>query len=233
LPLTSTKALYVSRERLNLDAQMNQTFIRVLRRIKLDKPVLIAGFPGIGDIGSIVAKMLIELSQAELFADLYSPVFQDFVFIDKNGVCHPPRYEFYAARKSRDLVILTGDGYPALEDIPGYYEVCGDILDFAEKLDCKSIITMDGAVLPSSNEIYVAATSKEIASQYIEKGAASYRNKRIVGLSGLLLGLAREHGLEGACLLVSTPGYKRDRKAAFRICRFLVDFLKMDMLESF
>jgi len=213
---------------------MNQTLIRVFRRLKLDDPILIAGFPGIGNIGSIVAKMLIELLQAELFADLYSPTFQDIVFISKNGVCHPPRYEFYAVRKSRNLIILTGDGYPALEDISGHYEVCSDILDFIEKLECKSIITIDGIVIPLSHgEIYVAATSKEIASQYIAKGAVPYRNKRIVGLPGLLLGLAEKRGLEGACLLVSTPGYRKDRKAAFRIYKFLADFLKIDVLESF
>ena len=125
------------------------------------------------------------------------------------------------------MIILTGDGYPSFEDIPGHYEVCGEILDFAEKLGCKSIITIDGAAMSSSQgEIYVAVTSKETASWFIEKGARLYRNKRIVGLSGLLLGLAERRGFEGACLLASTPGYKRDRKAAFRAYRFLADFLK-------
>jgi len=213
---------------------MNQTFIRVLRRLKLDNPILIAGFPGIGDVGSIAAKIFIELSQAKLFAELYSPLFQDFVFIDNNGVCHPPRYEFYTTKKNRDLIILTGDGYLALEDIPGHYEVCDEILDFIEKLDCKYIIAIDGTVMPLiQGEIYVAATSKKVASQFILKGAAPYRNKRIIGLSGLLLGLARKRGLEGTCLLVSTPGYKRDRKAAFRAYKFIVDFLEIDMSEAF
>jgi len=214
---------------------MNQPFIRVLHSPKLEDPILIAGFPGIGDIGSIVAKMLIEFSQADLFAELYFPAFQDLVFIDKNGICHPPRYEFYAVKKERDLIIMTGDGYPAFEDIRGHYEVSGEILDFAENLGCKLIITIDGAITPSFyDEIYVAATSKEIASQYIEKGASPYKNKRIIGLAGLLLGLAEKRGLNGVCLLASTPGYKRDRNAAFRIYKFLAGFLKSDFqdLES-
>jgi len=206
---------------------MNRTFIRTLRHIRFEDPILIAGFLGIGDIGSMAAKIFINLSQAELFTELYSPTFQDFVFIDRKGVCHPPRYEFYAVRKDGDLIILTGDGYPALEDVSGYYEVCSEILDFAEKLGCRSIITIDGAAMPVSNEeIYVAATSKEIALKYIMKGAIPYRNKRIIGLSGLLLGLAEKRGLEGACLLASTSIYRRDRKAAFRIYKFLVDLLK-------
>lgn len=202
--------------------------------LKLENSLLIAGFPGIGYIGSIVAKMLIEFSQADLFGELYSPNFQDFVFIDKNGICHPPRYRFYAVRKSRDLIILTGDGYPALEDIPGHYKVCGDILDFVEKIGCRFIITIDGVPLSlSREEIFVAATSKEIASQYIEKGVAPYKNKRIIGLAGLILGLAKKRELEGACLLASTSGYKRDRKAAFRVYKFLTDFLKNNLSNGY
>ena len=208
---------------------MNRTFIRVLRHLKFENPLLIAGFPGIGAIGSVVAKILIEFLQAKLFGELYSPTFQDFVFIDKNGICRPPRYEFYVVRRGRDMIIMTGDGYPALEDIRGHYEVSGEILDFAGNFGCKVIITIDGAVMPSSyEEIYVAATSKEIASQFIEKGASLYKNKRIIGLAGLILGLAEKRGLNGACLLASTPGYKRDRKAAFRAYKFLSDFLKND-----
>jgi hypothetical protein len=188
---------------------------------------LIVCFPGIGEIGTIVAKMLIDLYQADLFAELYSPLFQDFVFIDKKGICYPPRFEFYHAGNKRDLIILTGNGYPGFDDIPGHYEVCGAILDFAEDLGCRYIMTVDGAVVSlPEEEIYVAATSKEVASYYLEKGAHLYKNRRIMGLSGLLLGLAEKRGLEGACLLASTPGYRRDRKAAFRVYRFLTDLLK-------
>ena len=208
---------------------MDRTLIRVLRHLKMENPILIAGFPGIGAIGSIVTKILIEFLQAELFGDLYSPIFQDFVFIDKNGICHPPRFEFYAGKKNQDLIILTGDGYPALEDIPGHYEICNDILDFVGELGCRSIITIDGAVMPFSHEeIFVAATSREIVSQCIENGAIPYRNRRIIGLAGLILGLARQRGLEGACLLASTPGYKKDRKAALRIYKFLMNLFKED-----
>ena len=211
---------------LNPDAQMNGSFIRTLRHPKINEPILIAGFLGLGEIGNIVAKMLIDLLQAELFAELYSSAFQDFVFIDKNGICRPPRYEFYDVRRGRDLIILTGDGYPSFDDIPGHYEICNNILDFIEKFACKSIITIDGAASSLSQEkIYVSATSKEIVSQYVEKGATLYRNKRIIGLSGLILGLAKKRGFEGACLLASTPGYRRDRKAAFRVYRFLSEFL--------
>ncbi|KYH40652.1 MAG: hypothetical protein AYL33_005450 [Candidatus Bathyarchaeota archaeon B63] len=205
---------------------MNETFIKVLRSPESKSSILIAGFPGVGEIGSLAAKMLTNSFQADLFAELYSPTFQDLVFIDKRGICYLPKFEFYYAKKRPDLILLRGNGYPELDDIPGHYEVSGAILDFVEDLGCRFIITIDGVVVPlPQEEIYVAATSKEIASHYVKRGAHLYRNRRIIGLSGLLVGLAAKRGLDGICLLASTPGYKVDRQAALRVYRFLIDAL--------
>ena len=209
---------------------MDQTYIRVHSRPKLEDPILVAGLPGIGNIGKIVAGLLIESSHAELFAELYSPSFPDYALIDKKGICRPPRYELYASKTSKNLVILTGDSQPPLEDIPAHYEVCGDVLDFVTELGCKFIITVGGAPSPQrTKEIYVAATSKKDAKECVEKGAAVYKGGRIVGAAGLLLGLAKKRGLRGVCLLGSTLGLTADREAASRLHKFLRRMLGTDV----
>jgi len=212
---------------------MGQTVTRIYRVLELEKPVAIAGFPGIGDVGNLVTKMLVNFLRAILIGELYSSNFQDFVFINKSGICRPPRYEFYVAKERKNLLIVTGDGYPAFEDIPGHYEICSDILDFISKFGCKFIVTIDGVpALMSQNGIFVAATSKRILPRIIEKGASLYRNKKIVGLSGLILGLAKSRGLEGLCILASASRYDKDEKAAFRAYKFLMDLLKSDLLHE-
>ena len=208
---------------------MGRTITRIYRVLELEEPIVIAGFPGVGDVGSLVTKMLVNFLRADLIGELYSSNFQDFVFINKSGICHPPRYEFYVARKRRDLLIVTGDGYPAFEDIPGHYEICGDILDFISKFGCKFIVVIDGVpVVTQQNGIFVAATSKRILQQI--RGASIYRNRKIVGLSGLILGLAERRGLEGLCILASTSRYDRDEKAAFRAYKFLMNLFRSDLL---
>ena len=210
---------------------MGRTITRIYRVLELEEPIVIAGFPGVGDVGSLVTKMLVNFLRADLIGELYSSNFQDFVFINKSGICHPPRYEFYVARKRRDLLIVTGDGYPAFEDIPGHYEICGDILDFISKFGCKFIVVIDGVpVVTQQNGIFVAATSKRILQQI--RGASIYRNRKIVGLSGLILGLAEKRGLEGLCILASTSRYDRDEKAAFRAYKFLMNLLRSDLLRG-
>ena len=208
---------------------MGRTITRIYRVLELEEPIVIAGFPGVGDVGSLVTKMLVNFLRADLIGELYSSNFQDFVFINKSGICHPPRYEFYVARKRRDLLIVTGDGYPAFEDIPGHYEICGDILDFISKFGCKFIVVIDGVpVVTQQNGIFVAATSKRILRQM--RGVSIYRNRKIVGLSGLILGLAERRGLEGLCILASTSRYDRDEKAAFRAYKFLMNLFRSDLL---
>lgn len=212
---------------------MNQTYIRMHSRPKLEDPVLVAGLPGIGNIGKIVAGLLIESSHAELFAELYSPSFPDYALIDKEGICRPPRYEFYASKAGKNLMILTGDSQPPLEDIPAHYEVCDDVLDFATSLGCKFIITVGGAPSPHrTKEIYVAATSRKQAKECLEKEVTIYKGGRIVGAAGLLLGLAKKRGLKGICLLGSTLGLTADREAALRLYKFLGRILGTDIQEG-
>jgi proteasome assembly chaperone (PAC2) family protein len=212
---------------------MNQAYIRLLFDPKLENPIFVVGFPGIGNIGRTVARLLIEFSRAKLFAELYSPSFPDYVFIDKKGVCHPPRYEFYASTTGRNLVILTGDSQPPLEDIPAHYEVCSEVVDFAGKLGCSFIITVEGAPSPHpTKDVYVAATSRKQAEEYTRKNALIYKGRSIVGVPGLLLGLAKRRGLEGICLLGSTLGITADRETAFRVYKFLKKVLGTDTQEG-
>jgi len=155
------------------------------------------------------------------------------VFIDKKGICRPPKYEFYVSPNSPNFVILMGDSQPALEDIPAFYELCSDILDYVSDLGCKSIITMDGApTADPTKEIYVAATDKDLVKEYASKGAVAYKRRRIIGVSGLLLGLAKKRGLKGVCLLGSTSGFTADREAAFRVYRFLRKVMVPESKES-
>jgi len=212
---------------------MDQTYIRELFRPKPEKPLLIVGFPGIGNIGEIVARLLIEFSRAELFAELYSPSFPDYVIIDKRGICRPPRFEFYASTIGKSLIILTGDAQPPIEAIQAHYEVYGEALDFISELGCSFIVTVDG--VPSqrpAEEIYVAATSKELAAEYAEKNVLIYKGRRILGVSGFILGLAKMRGLEGICLLASTLGLTVDQEAAFNVYKFLRKVLGTEIKED-
>lgn len=217
---------------------MDKPQFSYLSHPELENPVIVEGLPGFGNVGKAAAQLLIEFTQAKPFAELYSPSFPDYVIINDHGICRPPRYEFYAAQiEKKHFIILTGDAQPSLEDVVVHYELCGEILDFAEKHGGRFIATMGGAPTPRpTDEVYVAATSQKLAIEIMEKGAILYGKGRIVGATGLLLGLAKKRGFEGICLLGATTGLKTDRRAAFSVFKLLMKSLgtevKKDALKS-
>ncbi|MEM3703440.1 MAG: PAC2 family protein [Candidatus Bathyarchaeia archaeon] len=213
---------------------MDKPYFREIFAIPLENPIFVQGLPGFGNVGKIAAHLLIKFCGAKIFAELYAPYFPDYVSVDSSGVCRLPKYEFYAAQMEKnDFILMTGDTQPSFEDVVAHYELCGRILDFAVKHGCKFIVTM-GGIQTSENkmQVYVAATSPRLAVDFMEKGAIIYGRGRIVGAAGLTLGMAKERGLEGICLLGATTGFKADRGAGFSVFKFLMKALGNEVKEG-
>jgi proteasome assembly chaperone (PAC2) family protein len=200
----------------------------------LEKPIFVLGLPGFGNVGKIAVHLLIKFCSAKPFAELYSPSFPDYVSVNSKGICHMPRYEFYAApMEKNDFLIMTGDTQPSFDDVVAHYMLCSEILDFVEKKRCSFMVTIGGAPITEEKaQVYVAATSPRLALEFMEKGAVIYSKGRIVGATGLMLGLAREHNLEGICLLGATTGLRADRGAGFSVFKFLMKALGNEVKEG-
>ena len=207
---------------------MEDSYIHQLFHPKLDKPIFVEGLPGFGDVGKIAAQLLIQFSEAKLFAEYYSPFFPDYVTISGDGICSPPRYEFYAPPSGEKLnaVVLTGNLQPPLDNVTAHYKICEELLDFAQKLGCEFVVTIGGVpVSTDRKEVFVAATSNELAAKVMEEGGVIYGKGRILGATGLLLGLAKERGIDGICLLGATEGLQSDKDAGFAAFNLLTKIL--------
>jgi len=200
----------------------------------LEKPIFVLGLPGFGNVGKIAVHLLLKFCGAKPFAELYSPSFPDYVSVNSKGICHMPRYEFYAApMEKNDFLIMTGDTQPSFDDVVAHYMLCSEILDFLERKRCSFVITIGGAPITEEKaQVYVAATSPRLALEFMEKGAVIYSKGRIVGATGLMLGLARERNLEGICLLGATTGLRADRGAGFSVFKFLMKALGNEVKEG-
>ncbi len=210
---------------------MDKPFFNELFKPSLKRPTFISGLPGFGDVGRIAARFFIEATDAKRFAELYSPYFPDYVIVNSKGICRLPRYEFYAASLSskRDYVILTGDVQPSFEDVNAHYWMCCEVLDFMSEFECDFIVTLGGVPTPYPiDEVYVAALSDELREGLVKKGAKLYKRGRIVGATGLLLGLAKARGWKGFCLLGATTGMEPDLKAASSLFKFLTSALGLE-----
>jgi len=215
-------------------SEVDQTFFREVSKPVLESPIFVQGLPGFGNVGKIAAHLLIKFCSAKPFMELYSPSFPDYVSVTSKGVCNLPRYEFYAApMEKNDFIIMTGDTQPSFDDVQGHYAICDEILDTVQKHQCNMIITIGGMPMTEEKaQVYVAATSPRLAQEFMDKGAIIYSKGRIVGATGLMLGLAKERGLEGICLLGATTGFRTDRGAGFSVFKFLMKALGNEVKEG-
>jgi proteasome assembly chaperone (PAC2) family protein len=213
---------------------MDKPYLREIFNPALENPIFVQGLPGFGNVGRIAAHLLIKFCSAKPFAELYSPSFPDYVSISSKGIAHLPRYEFYSAPlEKNNLVIMTGETQPSFDDVVAHYHVCAEIVDFVERLGCHFIVTIGGVPITEDKaQVYVAATSPRIATEFMEKGAVIYSKGRIVGGTGLTLALAKERNLEGVCLLGTTTGFKADRGAGFLVFKFLLKALGKEIKEG-
>jgi uncharacterized protein (TIGR00162 family) len=213
---------------------MDKPYLLEMFNPTLENPIFVQGLPGFGNVGRIAAHLLIKFCEAKPFAKLYSPSFPDYVSISSKGITHLPKYEFYAAPiENNNLIIMTGETQPSFDDVLAHYQVCSEIVDFAEKKGCHFIVTIGGIpITEDKTRIYVAATSSKLANEFKEKGAVIYSKGRIVGGTGLTLALAKERKLDGVCLLGTTTGFKADRGAGFMVFKFLMKVLGKEIKEG-
>lgn len=201
---------------------------------QLKNPIFIEGLAGLGNVGLLAARHMIETTGGKVFAELYAPYFQDYVAVNKDGICHPPRYRFYAAKTERQhYIILIGESQPSLEDTLAHYDLCDEILDFVHKYGSRFIVTMGGVVTSKpGNDVYISATSPKLVKKHLKKGIQTYGEGRIVGATGLLLGLAKKRGWKGICLLGATTGFGAERGTALALYKVLTNIIEAETEEK-
>jgi uncharacterized protein (TIGR00162 family) len=190
--------------------------IEIYEKPKLKNPVLIEGLPGIGFVANIAALHLIQELKAKLFAEIMSASFQDLAVTTETGGTHYPTNRLHYHKRSdggRDLIIWYGNTQ-ALTTF-GQYELCGRVLDIAEQLGCRYIITLGGFKrdeMKTTPQIYCAASDAETLNEALDLGAKIMVGQ-IFGVAGLLIGLGRLRGFKGFSLLVETLGTHPDANA--------------------
>ncbi len=206
--------------------------IEISEKPQLNNPVLIEGLPGIGFVANIAALHLIDELKAKRFAEIVSASFQDFAVITETGGARSPVNELYYYKRGdggRDLIIWHGNTQ-ALTTF-GQYELCGKVLDIAQELGCRFVISIGGfkkdEVQPAP-AIYSAATDNETMKEALDLGTKVMVG-HIFGVAGLLIGLSRLRDMRGFALLVDTLGMYPDANATRHALTVLGKYLNLNI----
>jgi len=206
--------------------------INIAEKPALNDPILIEGLPGIGFVANIAALHLINELKATRFAEIISGSFQDFAVTTEGGGTRSPINELYYVKRDnavRDLIIWYGNTQ-ALTTF-GQYELCGKVLDLAEELGCKFVISIGGFKkdqVQSVPGLYSAATDPETSKEVLDLGTKIMVG-HVFGIAGLLIGLARLRNVRGYALLVDTLGMYPDANATRYALSLLDKSLKLNV----
>ncbi len=180
----------------------------------LKSPILIEGLPGIGNVGKLALDFIIDETKAKKIAEFHSYGFPHSVFVNEDNLVELPAIEVFAKqRKGKpDLLLLAGDVQPL--DEQSCYQFSDTVLEMAKELNCSEIITLGGIAMkqvPKSPQVFLTGNSREIVKKY-QKSTQLNNNLYgtvgpIVGVSGVLLGLAKRKNICAVSLLAETYGH--------------------------
>jgi hypothetical protein len=203
--------------------------IRLYKRPRLTEPVLIASWPGIGDIGIIAVDTLREAVGAEEFGKIepWDFLYPKRVLIkdgELEGLEFPSSKFYFKKTEKKDLIFFVGEEQPT--EGRGFYaqgrkayQMANLVLDVALKFGCRRVYTSGAAVAPIHHtmipKVWVVPNTDDLIHE-----VKSYENTilmsdiegrggqgNITGLNGLLLGVAKERGLEATCVMGEIPIY--------------------------
>jgi len=185
--------------------------IKHISKPELNKPILIEGLPGIGNVGKIAADFIVDSLNAKKFMEITSDFFPHSVFVNEKNLVDLPKIELYYKKGKQDLIFLTGDVQPLNEK--ACYEFCNIVLDLLSKCKGREIITLGGIGMnkaPKNPIVYCTANNESIVKKYKTKNLNSDIFGvvgPIIGVTGLLIGLAGKKKIPAIAMLAQTLGH--------------------------
>jgi proteasome assembly chaperone (PAC2) family protein len=203
--------------------------IRLYQEPRVANPVMVAGWPGIGNIGIIAVDTLRGMLMAEEFGEIES---WEFFYPKKVSIRNGelvdlefPSNKFYLGKAAkRDVIFFIGEEQPTGGRGPyaegeKAYQMANLVLDVALKFGCHRVYTSGAAVAPVHHtmkpKVWAVPNSEDLIDEvkrYDNTILMSDIEGRggqgtITGLNGLLLGVARKRGLEAICVMGEIPIY--------------------------
>lgn len=179
---------------------------------KLNRPWMIAVWPGMGRVAISAGYYLMAKLGVHLLAEFRPLDLFDVEDVEvKGGLVRTgrlPRSRFFVWRNQpsgHDIVIFIGEAQPPM----GKYAFCRRLIEFARELGVERMFTfaaMATEMRPEdASRVFGAAVDEESLAELRHLEIEVLEEGRIGGLNGVLLGVAAENDMRGACLLGEMP----------------------------
>jgi proteasome assembly chaperone (PAC2) family protein len=203
--------------------------IRLYQEPQLENPILIASWPGIGNIGIIAVDTLREILEADEFGEIEpSDFFYPKRVLIRKGILESlefPGSKFYFKMiGGKDVMFFIGEEQPTeggsmYAEGKKAYQMANLVLDVAEKFKCRRVYTSGAAMAlihhTAKPRVWAVPNSDSLIPEIKGYGNTVFMSSiegrggqgNITGLNGLLLGVAKKRGFDGICLMGEIPVY--------------------------
>jgi proteasome assembly chaperone (PAC2) family protein len=216
--------------------------IKIYAHPKLKSPVMLASWPGIGDVSLIVASYLRKKLDFKELGEIEPSYFFDAIgVVARDNIVEEPhfpqsRFSYWKNPGGSDIILFIGEDQPITKG----YELANCVLDVAERFQVKRIYTCAAALSrihhTEQPRVWGVVTSPHMTKELDKYELVQRGNLQIAGLNGLLLGVTKERGIEGICLLGEVPVHAtriQNPVAALAVLQVLTKMLniKVDIRE--
>ncbi len=188
--------------------------VKLRARPKLNAPNMVAAWPGIANVATIAATYLqSKLDFKELGRVEASYFFDPIGVTVRDNVVEAPQFpenQFYYWKnknKGSDIILFIGEDQPPTKG----YELANCVLDVGLYFKVKRIYTFAAALTrihhTEQPKVWGVASNPQLTDELKHYDLMQRGNLQIAGLNGILLGIAKERGMEGICLLGEVPMY--------------------------
>ena len=193
------------------------------QEVSSKSPVILAGFPGIGLVGNIVATQIASELKMTQIGTIESRLFPPITVLF-DGLTHAP-VRIYEDPQNNFIVVLSDILiHPMIA-----YDIGKAVIGWAQSLDAKLNIPIAGiATMREERTVYAAATGAEQLSLVKDKTETLVTGS-ISGIAGSIMNESHINKLPALCLLGETQGPTPDPRAAARVIDVVSNVLNLNI----
>lgn len=204
----------------------------------LSGALVIVGAPGLGLVGSIMTRYLVETLEMERIGGLHSVEFPPYAPIENGRPLHPVRIHGLETRCGLDLdcdriAVITSELFTNPRMIPHLSE---SLVAWCKKIDAELMVVPD-AIMPGDGaeetDAVLGIASTDPAWRFLERAdLPPMKEGAMVGMTAGLLSTSEHRGFDTVALLAESKPDHPDARAAARLVEVMDAVLPGIKLES-
>ena len=187
--------------------------------VDLSKATVIAGFPSIGLVSTIVANYLIDALGLKQVGALNSPYFPTLSVVHTGEPLSPVRIYAGTVSNGANLIVFVSEFKPKPNLINA---LSNAIMDWVKRKKCQLLISPEGMVVEGKDsgeeatvEAYAIGSTENARNMLQAKKIPQFKNGIIAGVSGVLLNKGKLDNFDVISILSEAhPNYPDARAAA-------------------